>query len=294
MPLRLSKNLQIDMQPNTEFTLLCVNLGNADLKYFNDRHRNKLVSRRVEGKIARRIAHLSPDIVVYQESIGHLEYTGRDPLKPQIRRLLGDEYSIIADNRFQFEGIAVKRTTGIIEGVEPGAYAYNPRTEIQGGECDDGFASQVVTIVLGDGTMFELAAFHLHSLDVYCRARVLRSILGNVPTPSKLKSNNVVLAGDFNFDPWRFVDPSIETWHALTRTGWQGRPFHHHNHLAADGLPELTSQALFLNRTIDFVLSNFLIGTVATLGTTPGTQRLDGGSGCDHRALFGNLSVHPN
>lgn len=273
------------------FSLLCINLGNADLKYFSEKHKNKLASRRVEGKIARRIARLKPDVVVYQESMGYLEYEGCDPQKPQIRRLLGNSYSIISDNRWQFEGIALHTDIGTIEGVRSGGYEKNPRTEKQGSECDAGFASQIAVITLKNGFQFELAAFHLHSLDVYCRSRVLRSILGSKQSQYQAQLPHLLLAGDFNFDPWRFKDPSIETWHALTRNGWQGRPFHYHNRLAADGLPELTSQAPFLNRTIDFAVSNFLVGTLDTLGTTPGTKRLDGGSGCDHRALFGQLKI---
>ena len=92
----------------SSFSILSVNLGNAEISYFNEKDKNKLVSRNVERRIMRRIHKLQPELVVYQESIGYLEYAGKDPERPQIRRLLGEDYSIVTDKRSQFDGIAIK------------------------------------------------------------------------------------------------------------------------------------------------------------------------------------------
>lgn len=274
------------------FSLLCANLGNANLKYFNPRQMNKLVSRNVERRIARRIHHLNPDIIVYQESMGHLEYLGRDPQQPQIRRMLGGAYSILADKRFQFEGIAVKTSVGRIVGCKPGAYKPNPRTEKQGNLCDTGFGTQVATIRLRDGFTFELAAFHLHSVNVLCRVATLDTVFRGNPQenrPPMLQSENILIAGDLNLDPWRENDNGEQSFRAHIARGWAGRPITYHNCLGADGLPEPTSIFPLIRRTIDIVASNFARGTLDTLGVTPGTRRLDGGRGTDHRALFGVL-----
>jgi hypothetical protein len=132
------------------FSILCVNLGNAEIKYFKEQFKNKLVSRNIERRIMRRIRKLQPDIIVYEESIGCLEYAGKDPEHPQIRRLVGKDYSIITDKRSQFDGIAVKTNAGQILGCKPGHYLRNKRTERQGNTCDLDFSSQVAAIQLTD------------------------------------------------------------------------------------------------------------------------------------------------
>ena len=274
------------------FTLLCANLGNAELKYFNPRQMNKLASRLLEFRLGRRMRKLSPDIVVYQESIGHLEYQGRKPRRPQIRRMLGSGYSIVADKRWQFEGIAVKTSVGRILGCRPGRYLRNRRTERQGNLCDIGFATLAASIRLLDGFEFDLAAFHLHSVNVLCRVATLDNVFLGSPQEDRspmLLNENILIAGDFNLDPWRENDNGERSFRAHIARGWAGRPIIYHNRMGADGLPEPTSIFPLVRRTIDIAASNFARGTLDTLGVTPGTRHLDGGRGTDHRALFGEL-----
>lgn len=274
------------------FTILCANLGNAEPRYFNERHKNKLASRLTEWRLQRRIRHLQPDIVVYQESIGYLEYLGRDPRHPQIRRLLGRDYSILTDRRSQFDGIAVHTRAGIIFGCKAGHYQRNARTERRNNACNRGFSAQAATIQFKDGFTFDLGAFHLHSTNAGCRADSLLNTFNGNPArkqPPLLHERNLLIAGDFNLDPWRQNDHSEKIFRGLLAGGWAGRSLEVHNRPGADGLPELTSVFPLLSRTIDIVASNFAIGTLDTLGITPGTKRLDGGRGCDHFALFGRL-----
>lgn len=274
------------------FTILCVNLGNAEARYFNDRYKNKLASRLTEWRLRRRIRRLQPDIVVYQESIGRLEYLGRDPKHPQIRRLLGRDYSIVTDKRSQFAGIAVLTRAGLILGCKQGQYKRNPRTERQDNACDHDFSAQAATIQLKDGFTFDLGAFHLHSTNADCRADSLLNTFNGNPAkkqPPLLHERNLLIAGDFNLDPWRQNDRSEQVFRDLLAGGWAGRSLEVHNRIGGDGLPELTSVFPFISRTIDIVASNFALGTLDTLGITPGTKRLDGGRGCDHYALFGRL-----
>jgi endonuclease/exonuclease/phosphatase family metal-dependent hydrolase len=275
------------------FSILCANLGNAEVKYFNPNQLNKLVSRSVEQRITRRIHRLNPDVVVYQESIGYLEYQGRDPELPQIRRILGSDYSIVADKRFQLEGIAIKTSVGCILGCRPGNYKKWSQSETHGNACDEGFGNLWATIRLKDGFEFELAAFHLHSTLARCRVQTLMNML--IGNPAKLQKPllhhpNLLIAGDFNLDPWRQDDPSERIFRFIIGRGWRDRPLKCHNRLAADGKPYFTSIFPFLSRTIDMVWSNFAEGELDALGATPITKRLDGGRGCDHLALFGTLN----
>jgi endonuclease/exonuclease/phosphatase family metal-dependent hydrolase len=274
------------------FTLLSVNLGNAEARYFNEHQKNKLVSRFTEWRIQRRIQRLLPDIVVYQESIGCLEYAGRDPKYPQIRRMLGRDYSIVTDKRAQFDGIGVHTSTGVILGCKPGHYRRNPRTERQGNPCDKDFSAQAATIRLNDGFTFDLGCFHLHSTNADCRVNSLLNMFTGNPNQKKppvLHEKYILIAGDFNLDPWRENDRSEQSFRDLMGRGWYGRKPNYHNRKGKDDLPEVTSRFPLLNRTIDIVASNFAGGTLDTLGMTPGTRRLDGGYGCDHLALFGQL-----
>lgn len=278
------------------FTLLCVNLGNAEAKYFNQRYKNKLSSRFTEWRIRRRVRKLKPDIVVYQESIGYLEYIGRNPKHSQIQRILGNEYSILTDWRSQFDGIAVNIHAGSILGCKSGHYKRNPRTERQGNDCDKDFSAQAATIRLMDGFIFDIGGFHLHSTNAECRVNTLLNMLVGNPSKKKtpiLKEQNLLIAGDFNLDPWRENDRSEQVFRDLMARGWDGRNMKYHNRISADGLPDLTNLFPFLNRTIDIVASNFACGSLDSLGITPGTKRLDGGRGCDHHALYGKLEYSP-
>jgi endonuclease/exonuclease/phosphatase family metal-dependent hydrolase len=274
------------------FTLLSVNLGNAEARYFNERQKNKLASRLTEWRLQRRIRKLRPDIVVYQESIGCLEYAGRDPKNPQIQRLLGADYSILTDNRSQFDGIAVHTHAGAITDCMAGQYRLNPRTEQQGNACDQGFSSQAATIRLKDGFTFDLGGFHLHSTNTECRENTLLNMFtgdANRQKSALLQGKRILIAGDFNLDPWRQNDRSEQVFRDVLARGWEGRKLTVHNRHGTDGRPELTNLFPLLDRSIDIVASNFASGTLDTLGITPGTKRLDGGRGCDHRALFGSL-----
>ena len=240
----------------------------------------------------RRIHKLQPDIVVYQESIGCLEYAGKDPERPQIRRLLGEDYSIVTDKRSQFDGIAVKISAGRILDCKPGHYLRNKNTERQGNACDKEFSSQVAVIQLNDGFTFDLTCFHLHSTNVECRVNTLFNMFIGNPNknkPALLHHRNILIAGDFNLDPWRQDDRSVQVFKEIFTRGWNGREVRFHNRIGKDALPELTSIFPFLSRTIDLAASNFATGSLDSLSVTPGTERLDGGEGCDHHALFGRL-----
>jgi hypothetical protein len=89
-------------------------------------------------------------------------------------------------------------------------------------------------------------------------------------------------------DPWREDDVSTRYWRQ--QVGEAGnRGFVYHSGIAEVQLPRPTLRYPFLSRTHDHVASNLLTGVCQVLGESPGTQRLDGGGGCDHRAVYGVL-----
>jgi hypothetical protein len=73
----------------------------------------------------------------------------------------------------------------------------------------------------------------------------------------------------------------------------EGKRFAYHSGPAEREPPYFTVDEVLFHLTLDHVASDFAQGTCQTLGMAPGTERLDGGKGTDHRALFCALNL-PN
>lgn len=121
---------------------------------------------------------------------------------------------------------------------------------------------------------------------------LIQAFTGDGETPSILENDKVLVMGDFNFDPWRTKDSSSRAWKGIVDTGWRGRSYKYHSGIGEVDPPRL-SYKFVKRRTLDLVLSNFAEGTCRVLGETPGTSRLDGGSGNDHLAVYGVLEIKP-
>ena len=119
-----------------------------------------------------------------------------------------------------------------------------------------------------------------------------QALVGDDGVPSLLQQENVLIMGDFNMDPWRSKDKSSKTWNTILKQGQAGKPYHYHSGIAEIEPPRYT-WVYIIHRTFDIVASNFAKGTCIVLGQTPGTYRMDGGSGNDHRAVFGVLEFAP-
>ena len=85
---------------------------------------------------------------------------------------------------------------------------------------------------------------------------------------------------------WFFDDTQIE----VTGKHFEAASMNYNGDIAEKQPPYPTLRYPFLARTYDHVASNFLTGVCQVLGESPGTERLDGGRGCDHRAVYGILS----
>ena len=126
---------------------------------------------------------------------------------------------------------------------------------------------------------------HAENRDPACRLAAIRQIFEG---DRLVRQPRVLLTGDFNMDPWRENDASTRYWRQ--RVGLNGKDgYSYHSGVAEFEPPRPTLRYPFLTRTYDHVVSNFLTGVCQVLGESPGTERLDGGRGCDHRAVYGVL-----
>ena len=277
------------------FSMLSANVGNTSPLCWP--YVVKLCRRDVEERLSRNIQALHPDLVAIQEvlppwlcrkwrfAVPGSACSGDDEA-PQIRRLVGPEYSIVCDGRNQFECIAVHMSAGRIEGVEAGGMAITDRIDSEGVKgCRRSVSIMAATVEI-KGQTLDVVNAHAENRDPACRLAAIRQIFEG---ERLVRGPRVLLAGDYNMDPWREDDVSTHYWR-----GWVGtagnRTFVYHSGIAEKQPAIPTLRYPFLNRTYDHVASNFLTGVCHILGESPGTQRLDGGRGCDHRAVYGILS----
>jgi len=277
------------------FSLLSANVGNTAPWCWP--YMVKLCRRDVEKRLARNIRALRPDVIAIQEVLPpwlcqkwRFAVPGSacagDNEVPQIRRLVGRDYSIVCDGRNQFECIAVHTDAGRIEGVEPGGLASTDRIDRDGAEGCRRSVSIVAATVQIKGRTFDIVNAHAENRDPACRLAAIRQIFEG---DHLVREPHVLLTGDYNMDPWREDDVSTRYWRQ--QVGEAGNRAHiYHSGIAENQPPHPTLRYPFLSRTYDHVASNFLKGVCQVLGESPGTERLDGGRGCDHRAIHGILS----
>jgi hypothetical protein len=285
-----------------QYSVMTVNVGNSDLAC--KQYSWKLCRKGVEQRLSENIQKVAPDIITLQEVLAPWQcqqsqetdpgkVCADSPILPQIRRLLGDNYSIVCEPRSEYECFGVRKDIGTIEGCEPGELCYTARSTPPPEGCNTGFSISAVTVKLNNGARFDLVNAHPASFSEECRTKMLiRAFTGDDETPSILENDRILIMGDFNFDPWRTKDSSSRAWQEIFDAGWRGRSYKYHSGIAEIDPPRLTFKFVQL-RTLDLVLSNFAEGTCQVLGETPGTSRLDGGSGNDHLAVFGVLEIRP-
>lgn len=294
---------QFSEKNQDEYTVLTSNVGNSNL--LCRKYNWKLCQRSVEEKISRNIKILSPDIVALQEVVPDwlcesLEETNprkvcKYPNKsPQIRRLLGPDYTIVCESTHQYDCLGVKVGSGIIKGCETGEICLNSRSVDVPSDCDPGFNIFGITLELKNGSIFDLISVHPQSFNDDCRVILLKNVFTpENPDESIIKEEKVLVLGDFNFDPWRDDNRSSDLWEEILILGWGGVTFKYHSAIA-EKIPPYPTFFFLLRKTLDFSVSNFADGNMVVLGRSPQTERLDGGVGTDHRAIFGKLKFPSN
>ncbi|MFP4597123.1 MAG: endonuclease/exonuclease/phosphatase family protein [Persicimonas sp.] len=307
-------------EADSGFSVLSANVGNIDVHRCNDVAYN-LCWDEMEQTIADSIARLDPDIVLLQEVLtpeqceaagnpadDHVCHPDFDSGGlPQVRRLLGADYTIACDERRGYECVGVHTRLGGVEDCEPGelcADAARAAPVVEG--CDEGFSISSATAQIGQHGV-DLINAHPPS-DASgaedgqrCREAYLQHVFGADAT---LRSSELALvAGDFNFDPFRAGqdEADVDLWNEHVsyegpkRAGDQPA-FAYHSGIVEHDPPYWS--APMMETTLDHVISSGLIGRCVTLGAHPGYAPLDRGLGetlerLDHLGLWCQLDFAP-
>jgi hypothetical protein len=280
--------------PATEgFTMLTANVGNADPRCAFQLL--KLCRSDTEARLTANLAKLRPEVAVLQEILpdhlceiaplidpGHV--CVRQYSEPQVRRLLGPDYSIVCEESNLIECIGIRTDVGEIEGCQLGELCATDRVVSIPDGCRTHLTIFAATATV-HGKTFDIVNAHPENRSAECRLDSLQQVFEGDLT----RTEEALILGDLNLDPWLGDDVSTEYWN--TQVGF-AETHDYYYHSGPDELepPYPTVRYPFFVRTLDHVASNFLEGTMVTLGEAPGTLRLDGGRGTDHRAIYGWLS----
>jgi hypothetical protein len=205
-----------EMNRDDGFTVLTANVGNLDLRCLP--YYLKMCRPDVEARIARSIQELRPDVVAIQETLPDWmcaswpvavpgSVCAAEADVPQIRRLLGPDYTIVCEARNGFECIAVRVDAGEILGCELGALCETDRADRQGEGCRWNVAIMAATVRV-EGQVFDVVNAHPESRSAACRLASIRQIFENTGQPDSLvREEQVLLLGDFNM-----ATPSAALW----------------------------------------------------------------------------------
>jgi len=283
-------DLEQSEQPG--FTVLTANVGNGDPRCVFQRL--KLCRSAVEARLTDSLAELRPEVVALQETLPDHLCEGVPPVnnghvcseehtRPQVRRLLGPDYSIVCEESNLIECIGVRTDVGEILGCELGGLCMSDRVVTIAPGCRTHLTVFAATVKVR-GRTFDIVNAHPENRSAECRLDSLQQVFEG----DMIREEQALVLGDLNLDPWRGDDVSTEYWNKQVGPA-ETHAFYYHSGPAERVPPHPTIFYPLFRRTLDHVVSNFLAGTMLTLGEAEGTVRLDGGGGTDHRALFGRL-----
>jgi len=289
-----------------QYTVLTANVGNADIMCGSD-YMFKLCKFDVVKKIGDSIKKISPDIVALQEvydinmcdnktaekdkkKVCH-DYKNRDP-REQVRRLLGEEYTIVCDGRSNFECIGIKKGVGKADGCGVGEMCRGKGalTLPEPDGCEPYPVIFGVDARIG-GNKMRIIDAHPAASKSECRTKDIEHLFRGVGGKKPLADPGlkVLAMGDLNMDP--FLEPpdaSARIWRDFV--GGE-KPFRYMCGPAEANPPYPTCAG----RTLDHVISNFAIGDCMTLGRDKDNPRLDGTvgtanpQGTDHSPILCKL-----
>lgn len=270
----------------------------------------------VAERIAANLQALAPDVVTLQEvwpdarcddvaDPSPHKPCGAGEEEPQVRRLLGADYSIACadragDGTTAWDCVAVRTEVGLLAGCEVGSHcpALVEPVPIPDG-CDPGFQTFAVEATLY-GAPVVIANAHPDSGDDACRAAALEQLFANLDG-----AGTTLFLGDFNLDPYNGSGASVELFNEHVGPPGTGREYTLMSGIVEHDPPyptfrltdssqldptgELTTPIVIEDGGVSSVIDHAAVrggsGTCTTLGEAPGTERLDGGGGMDHRAL---------
>jgi triacylglycerol lipase len=295
------------------WSVLVANVGNVNPSCAEQVF--KLCHLAVEDRIAERIAAIDPDVVALTEVLppelcDDATVSAASPYNscsletqepPQAVRLLGEDYAVACADVTPWDCLAVHHRVGSIDACPEGYCGPALETVTAPDGCDQGFQGALADVEL-DAIPIRVIVAHPDSMDEDCRSTHVRAMFDHVP-----QDRETLLLGDMNLDPYRDSpedDPSVAVWNEHVGAGGT---FAYLSGIAEHDPPYFTlvpaeSQALdptgevtdgiaiedewAYAGTVDHVAATRgLGGSCVTLGEAPGTERLDGGGGMDHRAL---------
>ncbi|MCB9228703.1 MAG: hypothetical protein H6618_03745 [Deltaproteobacteria bacterium] len=282
------------------------NTGEEDATYVAWR----MESASYEQYLARRIQSIRPDVIGFQEVLSQNACDGITNADARhtcfynknshaVRRLVGQDYSIICDNRTQWECLAVHVDFARIDGVKKGGInirgAETPglpeKPCTYGVNCDetlcdeDSSVSAVTLYIENDEQEVPLRLIHAHPnagdfqefyVGSLCRREQVGQIfIGSADSAPLMKAEmrNLVI-GDFNYDPsirFSTLDPMFSEhrqWDSFVagmkeETGEGPRRFSIHSAKTPEGKLQTTIAGLL---TFDHVLSDFATGKCDVMG----------------------------
>lgn len=297
----------------TSVKLLTANVGNVDYSC-RGKYNYKLCNVAVENNIKENINKIKPDIIFLQELLHPSQCDGwvekdsnkvchtshNSVISNQARRILGNNYSIVCASRVRenskyprgMECIAISLEVGEIEGCPRGEICFSTENADNPSEkCNPEFIIMSVFAKI-NGIRIKLINAHPDSRSKICRDNALGQVFNSI-LPSLTPKEKTIIAGDFNFDPFKNKENSPNVWEKNVGTIDSGKPFYYHSGISEITPPYPTVYFLGQKKTFDHVVSNFAMGHCKTLGEAPETSRLDGGKGMDHRALYCELWIPP-
>jgi hypothetical protein len=295
--------------------VLTYNIGNGNGNEPN--YPLRLSYQAYEDHVAGLLQALAPDVAFLQEVLPPQfcsAFEETDPARtcfdaanrpPPIRRILGDEYTVVCDARIHVECIGVRKSLGSIRGIAPGDFVLEgaetpalplPTCNYAAGECSNASCDQEATVsaVTVDTALGPLRIVHAHPNaagtagpdGAYdgepCRYPEIQQIFvgtsetGGVPLASEQQT---LVGGDFNFDPDRFASMrEVALWREHVG---EGKRFSDHNPKDPASGEYYPTRPAGLPVTIDRVVSTWLHGSCTVHGSNnltsadPMTERLD-------------------
>lgn len=275
-------------------TVVLANIGNVNVPGCADQS-YKLCQRPVEQRAAKALRALRPDLAALVEVLpadlckrapstnpDNLCSRPQDP-PSQVERLLGRRARRVCDRRYGWDCLAVSQRVALERSLD--TRPVPPSCE------DDGFTVSVGTARV-HGWPVAVAVAHPSSSDVPCRADQVRDLFADgLP-----RAGAAIVTGDFNLDPYREDDASVQAFKEGTRafrlastdafTSFPAGP----SQLDPSGRTLDNGTALdppgpFGQRSIDHVLVRGGVRGACEV------RRVDGGGGMDHRAQVCRLRV---
>lgn len=231
-----------DLEADVRF--MSFNVGNPDDGESD--YPLRLRDQAYEDFVAEAIARWRPDVIALQEVLpphtceAFVETDARrtcfehEPRDPAVRRLLGDDYSIVCDARQQVECVGVHVGFGTIVGLAPGALALTgaetpelpaPACNYAAGGCDQNLcdAESTVSALDVESIYGPLRVVHLHpnasgftGEGIFYLGNTCRTLQTQQAFDLARDGVPTLMLGDWNFDPDNraLYGPEGEVWDA--------------------------------------------------------------------------------